>query len=149
MSNFSERLLHFIENQLHMSVSEFEKKCKFPNGTIQRALKGTNIGIDKVQVIGQLYPSLNLDWLLNGDGNMIDKSILQPTAIEKALLTLADSVSKMAENTSILANTNAVLASSNKNLIDTNSFLSSHVVKILPKKAYKDLEDRISVAAEP
>lgn len=71
--NFGERLRYFIEKQLFMNVKEFEKKCKFSTGTIHRAINnGTNMGIDKLSVIANNHPELNIDWLLTGEGEMID-----------------------------------------------------------------------------
>lgn len=82
--NFGERLRYFIEKQLFMNVKEFEKKCKFLTGTIHRAINnGTNMGIDKLSVIANNHPELNIDWLLTGEGAMIDpgNSILKNNQI--------------------------------------------------------------------
>lgn len=72
MNTFSDRLLHFIDNQLHISVREFEKNLNLPQGTIQRAINGTNMGIDKLKLIADFYPDLNMDWLIGGDGPMFE-----------------------------------------------------------------------------
>lgn len=72
MKTFSSRLKHFIDNQLNISVSEFEKILGIPNGGIHRALNGTNIGIDKITLIAKKYPTLNMDWLVTGEGTMFE-----------------------------------------------------------------------------
>lgn len=72
MEEFGKRLMHFIDNHLNMTIREFEIHCDFTNGLIHRALKGTNLGSDKLLIIAKKFPELNIDWLLTGEGAMID-----------------------------------------------------------------------------
>lgn len=63
-----ERLLQFIESQ-GISVSEFERKCGLSNGYL-RSSRG-NFGAKKLDDILRVFPILNRDWLLSGDGDML------------------------------------------------------------------------------
>lgn len=83
MKTFSDRLLHFIDNQLHISVREFEKNLNLPQGTIQRAINGTNMGIDKLQLIAEYYPELNMDWLIGGDGPMFESEKIKNISVSE------------------------------------------------------------------
>lgn len=64
--------MQFVDNHLHMTIREFEIHCEFTNGLIHRAIKGTNLGSDKLLIIAKKFPELNIDWLLTGEGAMID-----------------------------------------------------------------------------
>lgn len=63
-----ERLLQFIESQ-GISKSEFERKCGLSNGYLNSS-KG-NFGAKKLDDILRVFPSLNRDWLLTGEGEMM------------------------------------------------------------------------------
>ena len=106
MNNFSSRLLYYIDNELNISVREFEKKIHLAQGSIQRAINGTNMGIDKLQLISQHCPELNMDWLISGEGDMIDnihRSIAQEpkvnydTPVQSAILIIAESNKTLSE----------------------------------------------------
>ncbi len=59
-----------------MSITNFEKSIEASNGYIN-SIKN-NIGKDKMIKILELYPNLNLEWLLTGTGEML-KEITQNT----------------------------------------------------------------------
>lgn len=72
--NTKERLLKFIE-EAGITIAEFERKCSLSNGYI-RKLKGS-VGSDKIEDIIKTYPQLNRVWLLSGEGQMLNPSVVQ------------------------------------------------------------------------
>jgi len=123
MTTFSERLMYFIENQLHISVREFEKNANLPQGSIQRAINGTNMGIDKLSSISNSYPNLNLDWLISGEGSMLDKELSSNIASEPMESYISSPV-----QSAIL-----VIAESNKTLSETNAKLTAKLMHFIEK----------------
>jgi hypothetical protein len=65
-----ERLLQFIDSQ-GISKSEFERKCGLSNGYLNSS-KG-NFGAKKLDDILRAFPMLNRDWLLTGEGEMLNE----------------------------------------------------------------------------
>lgn len=63
------RMREFIELQ-GLSVRQFEKRCGFANGWTGD-LK-SSIKFASVSVIHRNFPDLNIEWLLTGDGNMLN-----------------------------------------------------------------------------
>ena len=51
----------------------FEQKCGLANGYISK-IKG-NIGVQKLEGIARAYPELNKDWLITGEGEMLNPSV--------------------------------------------------------------------------
>lgn len=69
---------------LKITNSEFERSIGASNGYINSIRKG--IGVDKLEQIEQCYPTLNIDWLVKGEGEML-KDIeydLNPYLVTKA-----------------------------------------------------------------
>ncbi len=146
--NLGQRLNYFIERQMFISVREFEKKCKLPAGSIHRAVSGTNIGADKLEIIAKTFPELNMDWLLTGDGAMLDNNsalsqdentnhVMEPNVrystpladtldkLSQALLNFSQSeqkrVDQQTEHIGIVKNlveNNTLLAKNNEKLVD-------------------------------
>ncbi|WP_302536094.1 transcriptional regulator [Phocaeicola coprophilus] len=54
---------------IHMTVSAFEKSIGVANGYVNSISK--SIGIDKVSLILEKYPNINIEWLLTGKGDML------------------------------------------------------------------------------
>ena len=52
-----------------MTVSAFEKSIGVANGYVNSISK--SIGIDKISLILENYPNLNIEWLLTGRGEML------------------------------------------------------------------------------
>lgn len=127
MTNFSERLMYFIEKQLHISVREFEKNANLPQGSIQRAINGTNMGIDKLSLISQYYPDLDMDWLISGEGNMINKENTK----ENTVCDPMESYITTPVQSAIL-----VIAESNKLLSETNATLTAKLMQFIEKYEY-------------
>lgn len=87
----NERILKFIE-YLGISVSEFERNCNLSNGAVSKM--GDNTRRSTVNKIYNVYPQLDIDWLLTGKGSMLNDSkaeLEQPnTANENVIDTLSD-----------------------------------------------------------
>ena len=79
--NVKDRLKIFIEYN-KLPVSTFEKSIKVTNGYVNSISK--SIGIEKIELILELYPNLNLEWLFTGKGKML-KSELNDKSIDKNL----------------------------------------------------------------
>lgn len=55
-----------------ISVSAFEKSIGMSNASFGKSLKnGGSIGGDKLEIILSVYPDINAEWLLTGDGEML------------------------------------------------------------------------------
>ncbi len=67
-TGLKERLLAFIAVQ-RISVREFERKCGLGNGFVSKI--GLSLGVDKLEKILQSFPSINKDWLLFDNGEML------------------------------------------------------------------------------
>lgn len=66
--NVKDRIKKFIEYQ-NLTVSRFEKSINASNGYINSIAK--SIGLDKIENILEIYPNLNIEWLLTGNGQML------------------------------------------------------------------------------
>lgn len=71
MKTVKERLIAFIKH-LHMKVLPFEKLCDLSPGYVSSIRKG--IGEGSLKKILTVYPELNRDWLLYGEGEMLKTS---------------------------------------------------------------------------
>lgn len=69
-SNIKERIIEFIKSQ-GLSQGKFEKRLGFSNGYVNSISKG--IGGDKLQRIIGEFPRLNPNWLLYGEGSMLNE----------------------------------------------------------------------------
>lgn len=66
-----ERLMQFIKAK-HMTVRSFESTCNMCNGYVSSIRK--SIGVEKLQEINRAFPELNREWLLYGEGQMLNNS---------------------------------------------------------------------------
>lgn len=69
-----ERVFLFLESQ-SISKAEFERRAKLSNGYLNN-FKGA-FGAEKLEYILSAFPNLNKVWLLTGEGNMLNPSIVQ------------------------------------------------------------------------
>lgn len=69
-----ERLMAFIKN-LGISRSEFERNCSLSNGYVNNIREG--MGAEKLESVLRTYPQLNRVWLLSGEGEMLNPSVVQ------------------------------------------------------------------------
>lgn len=68
MSEVRERLKTFISSK-NMSIRKFEASINASFSYVNNMYK--SIGIDKIQLISDLYPELNIEWLFTGKGEML------------------------------------------------------------------------------
>jgi hypothetical protein len=66
--NVKERIKEFTKYS-KITVSAFEKSILVTNGYVNSISK--SIGIDKIGLILEKYPNLNIEWLLAGKGEML------------------------------------------------------------------------------
>lgn len=71
-----ERLIIFIKHK-RLSQKRFETICGMSNGYVNSIRKG--LGADKLQSITRNFPDLNREWLLYGEGTMLN---LPPTVTQ-------------------------------------------------------------------
>lgn len=69
--NVKNRLLAFIE-YIKVDKSVFERNCGLSNGFVDKS--GDNIRNSSLSKISAAYPMLNINWLLTGNGEMLNKS---------------------------------------------------------------------------
>ena len=78
--NVKQRLRSFIKAQ-SISIKAFEESINASNGYVNSISK--SIGLDKLESIIEIYPNLNLEWLLTGEGEMLKKKDEDPPPEEK------------------------------------------------------------------
>lgn len=81
--NVKERLKNFILHQ-GLSVLEFEQRCGLCNAYVQNIRQ--TITPDKLALIIKRFPSLNVEWLLTGRGEMEYKDIPEFLPLDPAPL---------------------------------------------------------------
>ena len=62
-----DRIKEFCKAE-NMTISAFESSIGVANGYVNAISK--SIGLDKIEVILEKYPNINLEWLFVGKGNM-------------------------------------------------------------------------------
>lgn len=72
--SIKERIYTFIKYK-DISVKKFEELCGLSNGYISSMRKG--FGTDKLNNVLRLFPELNREWLIYGEGEMLNTSISQ------------------------------------------------------------------------
>lgn len=80
-----ERIKIFVEYQ-KLTVSAFEKSINASNGYVNSISK--SIGLDKIELILENYPKLNIEWLLTGKGSMLKSEVnsrLSHNILEKSV----------------------------------------------------------------
>lgn len=70
-TEFTDRLKLFIKSK-RLGQTKFEELVGLSRGYISRVKP--SIGVDKLLDIIDVFPDLNLDWLITGKGEMIDPS---------------------------------------------------------------------------
>ena len=82
----SERLITFIRSE-ELSICEFERLISAGNGYVKRIKN--RIKEDRLAEISTKFPHLNIEWLLNGEGEMLQKTdrVKENQAVYSALPT--------------------------------------------------------------
>jgi hypothetical protein len=65
------RLSDYCERK-NISISRFEKMAGLSNGYFNQVKKRPSL--DKLQSMGRAFPDLNTDWLMTGEGEMLNGS---------------------------------------------------------------------------
>lgn len=63
-----ERIKIYLKS-INLSITAFEESINVANGYVNSISK--SIGVDKIELILENYPKLNLEWLLTGKGDML------------------------------------------------------------------------------
>lgn len=69
-----ERVYAFIEFK-GISVKKFEELCSLSNGYVSSMRKG--FGEDKLNNVLTMFPELSRDWLIYGEGEMLNPQVVQ------------------------------------------------------------------------
>ncbi len=76
MDSFSGRLKKILE-QYNLSASQFAQKMEIPKSRVSHLLSGRNKpGFDFLVKLSEVFPELNLKWILTGSGEMISSPTL-------------------------------------------------------------------------
>lgn len=71
-----------------ISQRKFSLKTGLSEGILRA---GKDLGVDKIRIIKEHYPDLNMDWVIYDEGNMILNTVSEPsmsyenTPVEKSL----------------------------------------------------------------
>jgi hypothetical protein len=77
--NVKERIKKFAKYS-KITISAFEKSILVTNGYVNSISK--SIGIDKIELILERYPNLNIEWLLAGRGEMLKEDIKEVSPVD-------------------------------------------------------------------
>lgn len=83
--SFGKRIKQYIDYK-GLSVRSFEIKSTLKNGAIYRVIKNnTSLNGDSIASLGQEWEDLNLNWLMNGVGEMLLESSIvnEPSHVYK------------------------------------------------------------------
>ena len=81
MSKTIHRILQLIQH-LNLSARQFDMSIGTANGYTLRMYKNNaSVGSDVIERIKEVYPQINLIWLLTGQGDMLIKETPQPKNI--------------------------------------------------------------------
>lgn len=67
-----DRIYEFVKYK-NITIKKFEEDCNLSNGYVSSMRKG--FGTDKLNNVLKMYPELNREWLLYGEGQMIGDAI--------------------------------------------------------------------------
>ncbi|MCD7962581.1 MAG: hypothetical protein LUF90_03315 [Rikenellaceae bacterium] len=139
-----DRVNVFIKSK-NIRKAQFEKMCGLSNGYLNSVKK--KIGSKKLEDILSVFPELNKDWLLTGEGEMCSEkrknrdepdmkdfsAILDSyTKIASAMEKIADSSYNVSEANKILAHSNSELVTKLAQLMDEINELKESRIKNLP-----------------
>lgn len=71
-----------------LTISGFEAIIGVSNGYVNAISK--SIGVDKIEIILEKFPNLNIEWLLAGKGEMIKTTPADDTAYYEYLIKVKD-----------------------------------------------------------
>lgn len=72
--NTLNRIKQYIDYK-GLTISSFEREVGMSNGSFASQLKNNKtIGVDKLENILNIFPDINIEWLLTGNGPMLKKN---------------------------------------------------------------------------
>ena len=87
-SDIGERLIRFATSKGFTAISRFEDYAELPNGYV---CKAKTITKPRQRQLSTVCPDLNMSWVLSGDGEMLNHSVVvQPMGIKERVLSVAD-----------------------------------------------------------
>lgn len=119
-----ERILQFIEYK-RLSKNKFYKETGLSNGILDK--KG-GISSDSLEKIYYVYPEINLDWLLTGKGEMLNKEGL----VQQAHNNISSTITQ--HQTIHAPEEYQELKEENKRLAQENSQLKDKIIMLMEEK---------------
>lgn len=110
MNGVKDRIKLFAK-QIGMTIQDFEKSISVSNGYVNSISK--SIGIDKIELILEKYPNLNIEWVLIGKGEMT-KEETEKEKYGTDITPLLDRIEKLSAENALLKKENEDLKESNK-----------------------------------
>jgi hypothetical protein B2_07877 len=119
-----ERILQFIEYK-RLSKNKFYKETGLSNGILD---KQGGISSDSLEKIYYVYPEINLDWLLTGKGEMLNKEGL----VQQAHNNISSTITQ--HQTIHAPEEYQELKEENKRLAQENSQLKDKIIMLMEEK---------------
>lgn len=134
-STVKQRLIDFLSYK-RISQGKFEKACGLSVGYVNNIVKG--IGGEKLQSILSVYPELNPNWLMKGEGTMLLPSPTSTSIADNNSVAVVGDHNKVAAPVSsgVLECSVAVVEQYEKRieeLQEQNKFLKSLVERLTAK----------------
>ena len=122
-----ERILQFIEYK-RLSKNKFYKETGLSNGILD---KQGGISSDSLEKIYCVYPEINLDWLLTGQGEILKKEGL----VQQAHNNISSTINQ--HQTIHAPEDYETLKQENKRLTQENSGLKDKIIQLMEEKISK------------
>ena len=119
-----ERILQFIEYK-RLSKNKFYKETGLSNGILD---KQGGISSDSLEKIYYVYPEINLDWLLTGKGEMLNKEGL----VQQAHNNISSTITQ--HQTIHAPEDYETLKKENQRLTQENSGLKDKIIQLMEEK---------------
>lgn len=149
MESIKDRIIKFIRYR-GLRVKQFENICGLSNGYINSMRKG--FGREKLETVLSMFPELNRDWIVYGEGDMIKPNTQSSTIISGTGNINNNSINSPIENSVFhccneehasaeieklkkqvdeLREKCNILRDQNKNLIDEKQFYQEHIKQLM------------------
>ena len=149
MESIKDRIIKFIRYR-GLRVKQFENICGLSNGYINSMRKG--FGREKLENVLSMFPELNRDWIVYGEGEMIkpntqNSTIISGTgninnnsinsAIENSVFHCCNEehesaeIEKLKKQVDELREKCNILRDQNKNLINEKEFYQEHIKQLM------------------
>ena len=149
MESIKDRIIKFIRYR-GLRVKQFENICGLSNGYINSMRKG--FGREKLENVLSMFPELNRDWIVYGEGEMLKPSTQNSTIISGSGNINNNSINSPIENSVFhccneehvsaeieklkkqvdeLREKCNILRDQNKNLINEKQFYQDHIKQLM------------------